>query len=113
VKRGIISAVLSGLVCPGAGQLYNRQYIKGGLIILASLSLVGAAAYRTWEEMMRLALAVEPGELFLNLAPMAHRIAETNKPFYDKIALLFLALWVYGVIDAYIAGYKQTPKNIM
>jgi hypothetical protein len=107
MKRGIISAALSGLVCPGAGQLYNRQYVKGGLLMAASLSLVGAAVYRTWEEMMRLALAVEPGELFLNLAPMAHRIAETNKPFYDKVALLFLVLWVYGVIDAYIKGNKQ------
>jgi hypothetical protein len=107
MKRGLVSAILSGLVCPGAGQIYNRQYVKGGLMIAAALSLVSAVIYRTWEELMRLALAAAPGELLQNLAPMARRIAETNKPFYDKITILFLALWVYGVIDAYIKDKRH------
>lgn len=107
MKRRLTSALLSGLVCPGAGQLYNRQYVKGALIVTATLSLVGAAVYKTWDEMMRYASGVMPGELLGSVAPMAQKIAETNKPFYDKIAVIFLALWLYGVIDAYIKGKNR------
>ncbi len=111
MKRGLVSALLSGLVCPGAGQIYNRQYVKGALMIAAALSLTGALVYRTWEEMMRLASGVMPGELLGSVAPIAQKIAETNRPFYNKVAAIFLALWVYGVIDAFISGKKRDTTN--
>lgn len=107
MKRGLISALLSGLVCPGAGQLYNRQYVKGAVMVAAALSLVGAAVYRTWEEMLRYASAVMPGEILDSAGPMVQKIAETNKPFYNKIAVISLVLWLYGIVDAYIIGKKR------
>ena len=80
MNRGIMAAAMSA-VLPGAGQLYNHHWIKGGIFLIAVMVISGAIRRRM---------------LFEGSATTAVVVA---------VILLGVALW--AVADAYL-GAKQT-----
>ena len=74
MKRNIIAAILSGIL-PGAGQFYNRQWLKGIAFLVPVLVL---SAF------------VRPEMLLFEPSAMA---------LIPLVALLVLAIW--SVADAY------------
>jgi TM2 domain-containing membrane protein YozV len=102
LNRKLAAVIRSGLVCPGAGQIYNRQRAKGGLLIAATLLMICVLAYKTWTAALDLVLSMPPEEAFNDIFGLAHRLVEMNKVFYDWTAAAFLVIWVYAVADAYI-----------
>ncbi|MBI1820164.1 MAG: hypothetical protein HY036_06370 [Nitrospirae bacterium] len=89
MKKYGIAALLSALI-PGAGQLYNHQWLKG-ILFMAAAMILG-------------------GELRRNI-PMSAFTA--GKPLAHSGLFLFLAVVVLGisawsVIDAYQISKKKT-----
>ena len=83
--------VLSGIF-PGLGQLYNREFLKGALSVVASVVL-------SW----LIERAVPPDLLTLVLSWLVERVAPTNlltPPLLVPLSLL-LAIWIWSVIDAW------------
>ncbi len=74
MKRNILAAVLSAIL-PGAGQLYNRQWLKGAAFLIA---------------MVVLSAFIQPETLLFEPSAMA---------LLPLVALLGLAIW--SVVDAY------------
>lgn len=102
MKRKLTAAVLSGLVCPGTGQIYNRQRAKGWLLIAATLVIVSAAVYRAAVAAFEVAVSTPPDEILSNIFAIANGIMEANKAYLDRVLLAFAVIWVYGIVDAYI-----------
>lgn len=112
MRRAVIAAILSALVLPGLGQIYNRRLRRGAaLVVLMSLLLVSAV----------LALG-----LVLNraLEAMGEEIPKTGKwaalashihlgdlTFLLVILGLMAAVWVFGVIDAYRIGLSFEDRQ--
>jgi TM2 domain-containing membrane protein YozV len=102
VKRHVVSTLLSGIVFPGAGQIYNGDYIKGALLIgLSLLFLFGFIFF------------------FIGGFVLAIKNAEMGyADFWDFVrtgiacggrglAITFFALlllWLFAMIDAYFSG---------
>jgi len=74
MKRNIVAAVLSGIL-PGAGQLYNRQWLKG-IGFLVSVMVLSAFVRR------QMPLSEPSAKVLLAL-----------------VVILVLAVW--SVVDAY------------
>lgn len=89
MKYGM-AAFLSALI-PGAGQFYNRHWVKGGLFLAGSM-ILGAELRRNI-----------PMSAFSAGKPMAH----SGFFIFLVIGLLGLSLW--SVMDAYRAGMKKSP----
>ena len=106
MNRKVIAALLSGLACPGAGQIYNRQYLKGAMFVLAVLGLISASVYRVWDAMFEMAMAMPGDQLEGSLYPLARKVVEANGPFITRTATAVAVLWVLSVIDAYIKAGK-------
>lgn len=88
MKKYGLAAFLSALI-PGAGQLYNRHWLKGGLFLAASM-ILGAELRRSI-----------PMSAFMAGKPMVH-----SGPFIlIVIGLLGISAW--SVIDAYQMGKKK------
>ena len=105
-KHPLLAFVLSLLV-PGAGQVYNGEFIKGGII-------VGVFAF------MLLILALAPIEfknLLLNLGALLNPGGTEGKPppvgpFAPFAACALAATYIYAVIDAPIAAAKvKQPEH--
>jgi hypothetical protein len=85
MKKYGMAAYLSALI-PGAGQIYNRHWIKGILFLVVSL-ILGAELRRN-----------VPMSAFTAGKPMAH----SGLFVFLVIGLLGLSAW--SVVDAYRAG---------
>ncbi|MFP3868231.1 MAG: hypothetical protein ACLFUU_08730 [Desulfobacteraceae bacterium] len=110
MKRSLIAVLLSGLIFPGLGQLYNRDLKKGlCLILLATLGVT---------------VIFLGGLILLNYEYAAIYPAPLTRPVFQEIALrilqhpliliaisLFLGVWVYAVLDAFrTPGRPPVPE---
>ena len=81
MNRKLLALILSG-VFPGLGQLYNREWGKGGGFVLAGLVL-------SW-----LAMRALPGDLdALVSAPLPATVLWA--------LVLLLAVWIWSLVDAW------------
>lgn len=86
-KRNATVATLLSLLCPGVGQLFLGQHVKGGILLgagLLSLWFGGADLFKL--------LAVVSGA---SLPP-----GEGVNQFLAALGILGLLLWLYGLLDA-------------
>jgi hypothetical protein len=104
MHRGMVAALLSAFVWPGAGQLYNREFKKGaaliGLTILVAVVVIIATAAEVTRQL--------PGDLgdldadLIRTLP-AQVLAARTGPLLGS-SLVLLVAWGYGIIDAYFGG---------
>jgi len=99
-KSRAVAVLLSAIVCPGVGQLYNRHYIRGAALVFMSLAVVTAIVYRTWTTLMAMMLDVPPEEMMMDIIGLTHRVFETQAAFFNTAGYVFLGVWVIGVLDA-------------
>ncbi|HXB56710.1 MAG TPA: HIT domain-containing protein [Vicinamibacteria bacterium] len=103
-SRPLRAALLSGLVCPGAGQIHNREYGKGVLLIGATL----ISAIWLIVRLVREVLGGLPEDMAtfdpLSVLAMVEEVQRRNGGFFVGFTLLLTALWVYGIVDAYRSG---------
>jgi len=88
--RPLLAAFLSGLF-PGIGQLYNRQFPKGALFVIAGI-VAGFGPF-------------SPAAAHLNFDDPTVALEKTL-----VTALPFFALNLWAVIDAYRAAKARQPE---
>ena len=104
MKKRHIASLLSGLIFPGAGQIFNREPLKGTGYIVATVALiiglvglVTVAFYRAvgqWDGY---------GSLWVLYG---HELARVDSGIILCLLGLFAA-WVLSIIDAYIRGKQR------
>lgn len=104
MHRGMVAALLSGLVWPGAGQLYNREFKKGALLIGLTLAVAMVVIVATASELTR-QLPADMGDLDADLVrTLPAQVLAARSGMLMVSSLLLLAAWAYGIVDAYVGG---------
>jgi len=101
VSPALRAALLSALVCPGTGQIRNRQFVKGFALVSLTLAAAGYLLVRMLTEVLRLiptdGSVIDP----LSAWDMASEIQARNQGTFSTLSFLLLALWIYGTWDAW------------
>ena len=101
----LIPVILAVLLGPGVGQLYNREFKKGFMLI--ALSVILLVAFSAW--LARAAMAYLPHDIntvdraLLRTIIQTHIVGDHPVTFYTY-ELLLGALWLYGIVDAYLGA---------
>lgn len=96
MNQKIKCIALSALVLPGLGQLYRGRKVKGGVMLLLDNIFILAALFIALRSAGKFLLAGKTGlEADKVLAAV-----QVDAPYARYVLLGFLALWVYGVVDA-------------
>jgi TolB-like protein len=110
VLRSRKDAAFRSLLIPGWGQIYNREPVKGGVILASEVGLFGAAiafhflgekAYSDYTSKTSAgSLGGDPTQTAQSLYDTAHSRYQTRN------VLLFVAggLWLANIFDAYFSG---------
>lgn len=107
MQRSIKAALLSGLVFPGAGQLFLGRYLRGCLFLVPALV---AAVYFTstvLEPIMAIAQQVQSGTLPFDPLVIEARLQQNGaaaSPLVNAAALVMLVSWIGATVDAWFAG---------
>jgi hypothetical protein len=107
VKQSTKAALLSGLVFPGFGHLYLKQYVRG--VIIAGISAVSlyfivSVAVDTAAEVMA---KVQSGEVPPDAAAITElvsRQSQATEASTNMASMLLLGLWIIGILDSYRLG---------
>lgn len=120
MKRIFIAVLLSALIGPGVGQLYNKDFKKakfliiGSIIIFILIFLFFGAVSRAFINMMP--TGFNPAS-FDNMALVQQNIeklySKHPEPFYmfNIVISILIILWIYGVIDAFNGARKRIKQD--
>lgn len=103
-------ATLSAVVAPGLGQISNRDYGRGFLLLFASLGTSFWFFHRIHDE-LRLLLPIDPSQWEANrelvreaYEEIVRRYPETFTTFY----ILIVVVWAFSIVDAYLTARRRT-----
>jgi TM2 domain-containing membrane protein YozV len=108
MEKKYISALLSGLVFPGAGQFYNSQRMKGIVYILLTLfSLVALVSVimRGFYRALEYAYSTG-GELW----DAVGREVGTSRGAIVILILVLVVSWAGGIVDAYLVARDRERR---
>ncbi len=107
----IIPVLLCFLLGPGVGQLYNKDYRKGVLLIVASLAVLivaGVWYYKTLQPFIPADItSVDPQALQQLMMNAAGQISSKNGKVLAAFQALLSVLWIYGMVDAYRSAQRK------
>ena len=112
MHRGMVAALLSCVVWPGAGQLYNREFKKGALLIGLTLAVAVVVIVATASELTR-QLPADMGALDADLVrTLPAQVLAARSGTLLASSLLLLAAWAYGIVDAYLGGRGRRKLSL-
>lgn len=109
-KEATKSALLSAVVIPGAGQMYNGELVKGLLIALiftvASLSLLIPISYAAIVYILGWSDPASPAfqESYQNIDPFT--MIKDQQLSFITLLVVSIILYIYAIMDAYQARIK-------
>ncbi len=104
MKRRIISPVCSAFIVPGLGQVINNQIKKGLILFFSVFALIGAAVFEIYRLVKKSLEGLALNELYPERVIEEFK-AQDHTVLY-LIGILFSAVWIYSVLDAYIVGKR-------
>ena len=101
-KRDILLPVLlSAAVFPGAGQIRNGERLKGILMAVATIGLLGAFTVGVFVDLWP--LVTNPPEFGVLVAQVQGAVGRSL--WGQRVVLtLLVAVWVYSVVDAFLVA---------
>ena len=107
----IIPVLLSFFLGPGVGQLYNKEYKKGAIFIVASLVVLVVAGvwyYKTLQPYLPNDLTtVDPETMQQLVRNAAAQVSAHEGHVLVAFEGILMGLWLYGVVDAYLVAQKK------
>ena len=97
-KHPLLSAILS-FVLPGAGQIYNEEFIKGLILFAAAIASVVSIVYTA----ISLGNSMMNGATIPPATPIIRIVAS---------ALIYFGLWLYGIIDGAISAQRISARTL-
>ncbi|MES2018161.1 MAG: hypothetical protein V4484_16865 [Pseudomonadota bacterium] len=114
MKRAVAASALSGLVFPGAGQLYLGYRRRGWLTVAAVVIALLYFVAQVMGPVQALVTDIELGRVAPDPATLLVRVHEMTQalladPRLNWAGALLIALWVASTVDAFLLGQRVTP----
>jgi hypothetical protein len=111
MNNSLRSALLSGLVFPGLGQVILKHYKRGALLMLAITATLMAVLIKALQQAFTIIEKIESEGLEIDMSTIlstATKASTTSDSLIFKLLLwLLIFCWVMGVVDAYRIGRKK------
>ena len=107
-KKAFIAPLCSALVVPGLGQIINEQLKKGVFLLAAVFGLLifgSILIYRALERVFQNADLTNSSDIIRSAGGQ-----DLTQVWY--LTLIFGALWLYAVVDAFICGRAADRRTL-
>jgi TM2 domain-containing membrane protein YozV len=110
----IIPVLLCFFLGPGVGQLYNKEFKKGAILILLSfvaLIVTGVWYFKALQPYLPSDLsAVDPAAMQDLLRNAAAQVTAKEGYVLSACEAILMVLWLYGIVDAYLVSQKKRTQ---
>jgi len=116
MKKSAKAALLSGLIFPGTGHIYLREYFRGAVLVGLSLVALSAVVTIAYRQASVIADQIISGEISLEAEAIAQAVSDSTSPadrLAENAAYFVLAVcWLAGILDSYRLGsQKEKPDG--
>lgn len=114
MQRSTKAALLSGLVFPGAGQLFLGRYLRACLFLVPALVAALYFSGEVLEPVLAIARDIERGAMVLDpvaIEARLHSNGQAPSPMMNVAALVMLAAWIGATVDAWLTGKRKTAPD--
>ena len=116
MRHSITAPLLSGLILPGLGQIINRQFLKGLILIGLTTAIFLATFVKIILDLSVAMNQVMGPDLNVGLEQTSEIMAflrAKDTGFLYVLMITFAFVWIYAVVDAYLMGrkYKMPQKE--
>jgi TM2 domain-containing membrane protein YozV len=103
----LIAALLSALLWPGAGQIYNRDFKKGMALTVLTVLLGASLVVGVGRDVLQ-SLPQNPSLFDLTqIRQIKDVLLKANPRLYGTYSLLLTLTWVFSVIDAFLSARER------
>ncbi len=111
MTKSLKGALLSGLVLPGLGQVFLKQYKRGAVLILTVLVSLSVIVVKAVQHAFAILEKIESEGGAISMNTISKAAAQASSTFdsltFNFFTLLIIICWIIGVIDAYRIGKKM------
>lgn len=108
MKRSTRAVLLSGLVFPGLGHIFLKQYLRGSILVLIALATASVIIRFAVRQAQVIVDGVVSGDISVDAGAMTELLSNASSGS-DSTAvtvstIIFGACWLIGIVDSYRVG---------
>ena len=108
------AALLSALVFPGAGHIFLKKYLSGGLLVGISLIAIGYIITKTTEKALKIVEEIQNSDVPLDISAITELVTTqstgTDNHLLNIATTVFIICWLIGIVDSYRIACRQNEK---
>jgi len=106
MKKSLKAALLSGLVFPGAGQVYLGCRWRGWAFIVAVFLIFAYVVIHITVNAYREIAAAAAKGVAIDIPAIQKSVAANSDAATTAALALLVLLWIAAILDAYVAGER-------
>jgi hypothetical protein len=116
MKKSSKAALLSGLIFPGIGHIYLREYFRGSILAGLSLASLSVVVTRAYQHALLVVDRIASGDVAMEAGAIAQAVSNstsaTDNLMENAALVLLVACWLAGIMDSYRLGALQEKSDI-
>jgi hypothetical protein len=115
MKPAYKGALLSAFVCPGAGQIFFKRYVRGVIMIMIVIICLGIIIHEAVNAYLAILYEMAANGEIITLETITRLVfgksflSLINPPVYFWV--MFLGCWFFSIMDAYFIGLNPNRKS--
>ncbi|RKZ97417.1 MAG: hypothetical protein DRQ42_09605 [Gammaproteobacteria bacterium] len=109
------AALLSALVFPGAGHVFLKKYLPGGILIGVSFIVISYIVTKTTEKALSVVEQIQNGDVPLDIAAITELVSTQSTgndiQLLNTATTAFIICWVIGIVDSYRLGRRRNKND--
>lgn len=108
MKKSTKAALLSGLVFPGVGHLFLKQYLRASVLVLSSLIASSIIINAAVDQAQAIVDRINSGDIPVDADAIAEMVSNSGNGadglLQNIAAIVLLVVWLLGIVDSYRLG---------
>jgi hypothetical protein len=116
MKKSSKAALLSGLIFPGIGHIFLKEYLRGSVLVVLSLVALSVVVTIVYEHALLIVDQIINGDISVEAEAIAQAVSNSTTAadsFIENAAVIVLVgCWLAGIIDSYRLGAVQEKSDM-
>jgi len=107
--------LFSGLIFPGLGHMMLKQYLRGSILVLATLTALSVIVTVATRRALSVIESINSGEMPLDTGALtelaANSVSSADNSTVNISLFVIVACWLIGMIDSYRLGIIEEKSK--
>ena len=116
MKKSSKAALLSGLIFPGIGHFFLKEYFRGSALVVLSLAALSVVVTSAYQHALAIVDRVVSGDVSMEAGAIAQAVSDSttvaDSLVENTAVIILLACWLAGIVDSYRLGAVQEKSGM-